>query len=70
MDSLAAARVSMISILDTFRDMLEDLGGDFGVTDPVSGRLWRKYAEEGPQSCYRQNPFGGKMEAASPFRFR
>jgi len=27
----------MIAVLDTFRDMLEDLGGDLGVTDPVSG---------------------------------
>ena len=61
MDSLAAARPSMIGVLDTFRDMLEDLGGDLGVTDPVSGRLWRKYAEQGPQSRYRQNPFRGKM---------
>lgn len=39
MDSLAAARPSMIGILDTFRDMLEDLGGDLGVTDPVSGTV-------------------------------
>lgn len=35
MDALAAARPHMISTLDTFREMLEDLGG--GVTDPVSG---------------------------------
>ncbi|RWM08603.1 MAG: DUF718 domain-containing protein [Mesorhizobium sp.] len=39
MDSLAAARPTMIGILDTFRDMLEDLGGDLGVTDPVSGTV-------------------------------
>ncbi|MER9679067.1 DUF718 domain-containing protein [Mesorhizobium sp. M0184] len=39
MDSLAAARPSMIGILDTFRDMLEDLGGDLGLTDPVSGTV-------------------------------
>jgi len=39
MDSLAAARPSMIGILDGFRDMLEDLGGDLGVTDPVSGAV-------------------------------
>jgi len=24
-------------MLDSFRDMLEDLGGGLGVTDPVSG---------------------------------
>ena len=37
MDSLAAARPSMIGILDTFRHLLEDLGGNLGLTDPVSG---------------------------------
>ena len=39
MDSLAAARPKMIGTLDTFRDTLEDLGGDLGVTDPVSGTV-------------------------------
>ena len=39
MYSLAAARPTMIGILDTFRDMLEDLGGNLGVTDPVSGTV-------------------------------
>lgn len=28
---------SMIALLDGFRDTLEDLGGDLGATDPVSG---------------------------------
>jgi hypothetical protein len=37
MESLAAARPQMIATLDSFRDMLEDLGGELGVTDPVSG---------------------------------
>jgi len=36
-DSLAAARPEMIAFLDGFRDLLEDLGGGLGVTDPVSG---------------------------------
>ena len=36
-DSLAAARPEMIGFLDSFRDLLEDLGGGLGVTDPVSG---------------------------------
>ena len=39
MDSLAAARPQMIGHLDTMRDMLEDLGGDLSVTDPVSGTV-------------------------------
>jgi hypothetical protein len=37
MDAIVAARPQMIKSLDTFRDMLEDLGGGLGVTDPVSG---------------------------------
>ena len=38
-DMLAAARPLMIGLLDSFRDMLEDLGGNLGVTDPVSGTV-------------------------------
>ena len=37
MEAMAAARPHMIATLDTLRDMLEDLGGGLGVTDPVSG---------------------------------
>ncbi|ESW93217.1 hypothetical protein X769_08105 [Mesorhizobium sp. LSJC268A00] len=37
MNSLAAARPHMIGLLDTMRDMLEDLGAELGVTDAVSG---------------------------------
>jgi len=37
MESLAAARDAMIATLDSFRDTLEDLGGELGVTDPASG---------------------------------
>jgi hypothetical protein len=37
MSALAAARPKMIGMLDSFRDLLEDLGGNLGVTDPVSG---------------------------------
>jgi len=36
---LADARPQMISLLDTFRDDLEDLGSGLGVTDPVSGEV-------------------------------
>jgi hypothetical protein len=39
MDALAAARPTMIGILDSFRDKLEDLGNGLGVTDPVSGEV-------------------------------
>jgi len=37
MDQIVNARPKMIGVLDAFRDMLEDLGGGLGVTDPVSG---------------------------------
>ena len=37
MDAIVAARPKMIGMLDSFRDLLEDLGGNLGVTDPVSG---------------------------------
>ncbi len=37
MDALAAARPHMIKTLDSFRHLLEDLGGGLGVTDSVSG---------------------------------
>ena len=37
MDAIAKARPEMIKTLDTFRHLLEDLGGGLGLTDPVSG---------------------------------
>lgn len=37
-DSIVAARSEMIALLDRFRDTLEDLGDELGVTDPVSGK--------------------------------
>jgi hypothetical protein len=37
MSDIIAARPAMITTLDSFRSMLEDLGGGLGVTDPVSG---------------------------------
>ena len=39
MDAMAASRTSMIAMLDTMRDMLEDQGGGLGVTDPASGEV-------------------------------
>jgi hypothetical protein len=35
--SIVAARTAMVANLDRMRDMLEDLGGGLGVTDPISG---------------------------------
>lgn len=45
MEALAAARPTMIEILDGFRGMLEDLGDGKGVTDPVSGEIVARTAE-------------------------
>ena len=36
-DAIVKARPEMIASLDDTRDLLEDLGGGLGVTDPVSG---------------------------------
>ena len=36
-EAIAAARQSMIATLNSFRAVLEDLGGGLGVTDAVSG---------------------------------
>ena len=44
MTSLVTARPQMIAILDGMRHMLEDLGGDLGLTDPVSGEVAAKMA--------------------------
>jgi quinol monooxygenase YgiN len=37
MDALASARPHMVETLNSFRHLLDDLGGGLGVTDPVSG---------------------------------
>ncbi len=36
-DAMVDTRPQMISLLDTGRDMLEELSPELGVTDPVSG---------------------------------
>ena len=36
-DAMVDARPQMISLLDTGRDMLEEISPELGVTDPVSG---------------------------------
>lgn len=35
--ALTAGRPNMIATLDSFRQTLEDLGGELGLTDPVGG---------------------------------
>ncbi len=38
-DDIVRARPQMIASLDGFRNLLEDLGGGLGVTDPISGSV-------------------------------
>ena len=55
--SLIATRPQMIAILDGLRDMLEDLGGGLGVTDPVSGEGRREArGTQGDEEAPRPRP--------------
>ncbi len=47
----------MVGILDTFRDDLEDLGNELGLTDPVSGDVVLKLAAAKPAA---RKKAGGK----------
>jgi len=62
--SIVEARPQMISMLDQVRDLLEELGSELGVTDPVSGesvvRLGAPKAAKKPAK-----PRGAKKRAAS-----
>jgi len=62
MDSIVAAREQMIGILDSFRHMLEDLGSELGVTDPVSGEavVEQKAPAPKPKAKARAKPKAAK----------
>jgi hypothetical protein len=65
--SIAAARPEMIALLDRFREVLEDLGGGLGVTDPVSGEVVVKLAV--PKAAKkRRGPARRKAKRAAPKR--
>ena len=53
-NNIVAARPQMIGVLDEFRDLLEDLGGGLGVTDPVSGEVVVKMAS--PKTAKKKRP--------------
>jgi len=65
-DAIAAARPEMIVLLDSMRELLEDLGGGLGVTDPVSGdvvvkleaRAARKPAKKKTKSAAKKKKAG------------
>ena len=61
--NIANAGAQMIAFLDGFRDMLEDLGGGLGVTDPVSGQVVAKLAA--PKTAKKKKaPARGKPKRA------
>jgi hypothetical protein len=62
---IVGARPQMISLLDSFRDCLEDLGGGLGVTDPVSGETVFRVSAAAPKAR-RKRP--AKRKVASPKR--
>ncbi len=70
-DALAAARPEMIAMLDKLRDLLEDLGGGLGVTDPVSGdvvvklqasRVARKAAKKKKTAANKKKTKAGRRK--------
>src|SRR3981081_3805402 len=61
-DSIIGARPRMISLLDRFRDCLEDLGGGLGVTDPGSGATVFQVSAGAPKA----RRAGGAHRKASP----
>ena len=61
-DNIVAARPGMISMLNSFRDMLEDLGYGLGVTDPVSGEA---VVQLGGRSKARSSPRARPKKAAA-----
>jgi hypothetical protein len=70
-DALAAARPEMIGMLDKLRELLEDLGGGLGVTDPVSGdvvvkleapRVARKAAKKKKTAAKKKKTKAGRRK--------
>jgi len=70
-DALAAARPEMIAMLDKLRDLLEDLGGGLGVTDPVSGDVVVKLeARRVAKKAAKKKKGGAKKKAKAGKRKR
>ena len=64
-DHIVGARPRMISLLDSFRDCLEDLGGTTGVCDPASGETVFEKITAAPKAR-RKAP--AKRKTAAPKR--
>ena len=67
-NSIVAARPEMIGMLDSFRDMLEDLGNGLGVTDPISGEtvLQLNSASQGQEAREAEGQEKGKKAPPKP----
>ena len=63
--SIVNARPQMVGMLDHVRDLLEDMGGGLGVTDPVSGQT---VARLGPPKAAKKKkaPARRKAKRATP----
>lgn len=61
--SIVNARPTMIGMLDTVRGLLEDLGGDLGVTDPVAGEM---VVRMGPPKAKRAAAAKRRAKPAKP----
>jgi hypothetical protein len=55
-DNIVAARPGMVGMLDSFRDMLEDLGNGLGVTDPISGEAVLQLGNRPKAAAKRAKP--------------
>jgi quinol monooxygenase YgiN len=63
--SIVNARPQMISMLDQVRALLEDLGGDLGLTDPVSGESLVKFGPPRKTAKKRSAKPGGAKKGAA-----
>lgn len=66
-NSIVAARPQMIGMLDSFRDMLEELGNGLGVTDPISGEAVLQL-NSAPKAAKRAKPKAKKKAPAKASR--
>jgi hypothetical protein len=64
-DHIVAARPTMIGYLGGMREMLEDLGGELGVTDPVSGESVVEMSAASRKAAPRRRKAAGKKRATS-----
>ena len=67
-DSIVASRSDMIDQLDQMRHMLEDLGGDLGVTDPVSGEVVLQLVVAAPRARRASRSSTGKARSTKTTR--